>query len=139
MLSPAILKVSFIEQLLTTSYAAYFLQAKYNGHDQVQHAQHFKTHSSTKTLKGENVSNVNACSTLKTNFRLFKTEIILSLSQRHNLEYFTGKQMFIFCLYINKYYFVLQSHKPVGMLCLHKSTNNCLNSENNAHVIDFSP
>ena len=69
MLSPAILKVSFIEQLLTTSYAAYFLQAKYNGHNQVQHVQHFKTHSSTKTLKGKNVSNVNASSKLKTNFR----------------------------------------------------------------------
>ena len=82
---------------------------------------------------------------LKHIFCKFRTEINLSLSQRQLTrytrdEYFTAKQMLVFCLYIYKYYiFVMQSHNPVRMLYLHKTTNNCLNSENKAHVIDISP
>ena len=41
----------------------------------------------------------------------------LSLSQRQQdilvSTFMTGKQLFVFCLYIYKYNFVLQSHNPV--------------------------
>ena len=44
----------------------------------------------------------------------------LSLSQRQQdilvSTFMTGKQLFVFCLYIYKYNFVLQSHNPVRML-----------------------
>ena len=63
----------------------------------------------------------------------------LSLSQTQQdilvSTFMTGKTMFVFCLYIYKYNFVLQSHNPVRMLYLNKTSNNCLNSENN--LLDY--
>lgn len=61
----------------------------------------------------------------------------LSQTQQDTLvsTFMTGKQMFVFCLYIYKYNFVLQSHNPVRMLYLNKTSNNCLNSENN--LLDY--
>lgn len=62
----------------------------------------------------------------------------LSLSQRHTHEYFTSKQMFIYCLHNIS---TILSCNSINhqMLYLQKATNNYLNSENNAHVIDISP
>ena len=78
-ISSTILKTLFIEQLLTTGYAAY-VQTKYNSYQRIQHVQII---SSTITLKGENnFSNIYAYVHLKHNFCKFKTEMNFSLAQR---------------------------------------------------------